>query len=31
VQIIDQDVHVVVRRPDELDVQALRGSARSSG
>ncbi len=31
VQIIDEDVHVVVRRSDELDVQALRASGRSSG
>ena len=29
VQIIDEDVHVVVRRSDELDVQALRTSGRS--
>jgi hypothetical protein len=31
VQIIDEDVHVVVRRSDEFDVQALRASGRSSG
>jgi len=31
VQIIDEDVHVVVHRSDEFDVQALRASDRSSG
>jgi len=31
VRIIDEDVHVVVRRSDEFDVQALRASGRSSG
>lgn len=31
VQIIDEDVHVVVRRSDELDVQALRSSGPSAG
>jgi len=31
VQIIDEDVHVVVRRPDEVDVQALRAGDGSTG
>jgi len=31
VQIIDEDVHVVVRRSDEFDVQALREAGRSTG
>jgi len=31
VQIIDEDVHVVVRRSDEFDVQALRASDQSRG
>lgn len=31
VQIIDEDVHVVVRRSDEVDVQALRAGDGSTG